>query len=72
MVERTNAGGAANPSDEQLVEREVKLEQILSHDKRNLAALLDMGEIKAEQGDDRAANAFYKAALNMVSTGARV
>lgn len=53
------------PSDQ-----EIEYQRILSQDKRNLTALLGMGKIKADQDDDRAANAFYKAALNMVDVGA--
>ncbi len=51
---------------------EAALQKLLAIDKRHLAALLLMGELKARQNDDRAANGFYKAALNMVSVGARV
>lgn len=54
------------------VAEEAALQKLLAIDKRHLAALLLMGELKARQDDDRAANAFYKAALNMVSAGARV
>lgn len=51
---------------------EAALQNLLAIDKRHLAALLLMGALKARQNDDRAANAFYKAALNMVGAGARV
>ncbi len=54
------------------VAEEAALQKLLTIDKRHLAALLLMGELKARQDDDRAANAFYKAALNMVGAGARV
>jgi len=65
----SNLCDAADPV---LSDAEVAFAQILSKEKRNLAALLGMGEIKAAKGDDRSANAFYKAALNMVSAGAAV
>ncbi|MEP3225191.1 MAG: aspartyl/asparaginyl beta-hydroxylase domain-containing protein [Parasphingorhabdus sp.] len=55
-----------------LLETEAAFQKTLSKDKRNLAALLGMGELKAAKGDDRAANAFYKAAFNMVSAGAAI
>jgi len=51
---------------------EAALQKLLAIDKRHLAALLLMGELKARQNDDRAANAFYRAALNMVGAGTRV
>ncbi len=51
---------------------EQALQSLLAADKRHLAALLLMAELKARQDDDRAASAFYKAALNMVGVGARV
>lgn len=51
---------------------ESALQKLLALDKRHLAALLLMGELKARQSDDRAANAFYKTALNMVGVGAQV
>ncbi|QTD55990.1 aspartyl/asparaginyl beta-hydroxylase domain-containing protein [Parasphingorhabdus cellanae] len=51
---------------------EQALQALLATDKRHLAALLLMAELKARQDDDRAASAFYKAALNMVGVGARV
>ncbi|WP_417609367.1 aspartyl/asparaginyl beta-hydroxylase domain-containing protein [Parasphingorhabdus sp.] len=51
---------------------ESALQKLLMIDKRHLPALLLMGELKARTGDDRAANSFYKAALNMVSVGAAV
>lgn len=52
--------------------QEIEFQNALSKNKRDLRALLGMGQIKAEQGDDRAANSFYKAALNMVGIGAAV
>lgn len=51
---------------------EKALQRLLSIDKRHLTALFLMGELKARTNDDRAANGFYKAALNMVSVGAAV
>ena len=48
------------------------LQRLLMIDKRNLAALLLMGELKSRIDDDRGASSFYKAALNMVSAGAAV
>lgn len=69
IAPESNQCDAADPS---LSDAEEAFVQILSKEKRNLAALLGMGEIKAAKGDDRSANAFYKAALNMVSTGAAV
>jgi len=51
---------------------EAALQKLLAIDKRHLPALLLMGELKARTSDDRAANSFYKAALNMVSVGAAV
>lgn len=43
------------------------LEALLETEPRNLPALLLMGERKQIDGDDRAANAFYSAALNQAS-----
>lgn len=51
---------------------EITLQNLLAIDKRHLAALLLMGDLKARANDDRAANSYYKAALNMVSVGAAV
>ncbi|MGB5725282.1 MAG: aspartyl/asparaginyl beta-hydroxylase domain-containing protein [Parasphingorhabdus sp.] len=51
---------------------ETALQKLLVIDKRHLAALLLMGDVKARADDDRAANSYYKAALNMVSVGASV
>ena len=51
---------------------EQALQKLLAIDKRHLAALLLMAELKARTGDDRAANSFYRAALNMVGVGAAV
>ncbi len=51
---------------------EAALQKLLLIDKRHLAALLLMGELKARTDDDRAANGFYRAALNMVSVGTAV
>lgn len=51
---------------------EAALQKLLAADKRHLAALFLMGELRARTDDDRAANSFYKAALNMVSAGAVV
>ncbi|AMO73254.1 aspartyl/asparaginyl beta-hydroxylase domain-containing protein [Sphingorhabdus sp. M41] len=51
---------------------EAALQKLLAADKRHLAALFLMGELKARVDDDRAANGFYRAALNMVSAGAAV
>ncbi len=51
---------------------EAALQKLLAFDKRHLAALLLMGELKVRQNDDRAAHSYFKAALNMVSVGARV
>jgi hypothetical protein len=51
---------------------EMALQKLLMINKRHLPALFLMGELKARTNDDRAANGFYKAALNMVSTGAAV
>tara|TARA_R100001244_G_scaffold20643_7_gene21574 strand:- start:10066 stop:11235 length:1170 start_codon:yes stop_codon:yes gene_type:complete len=48
------------------------LQMLLVIDKRHLPALLLMGELKARTNDDRAANSFYRAALNMVGVGAAV
>ncbi|MEP2989281.1 MAG: aspartyl/asparaginyl beta-hydroxylase domain-containing protein [Parasphingorhabdus sp.] len=62
--ESTAIENETTPSDQ-----EIEFQKTLSQDKRNLVALLGMAEIKADQGDDRAANAFYKAALNMVNAG---
>jgi len=43
---------------------EAALKQRLKEDKRDLPALLAMGELKARQRDDRAASAFFSAAIN--------
>ncbi|MEH6789501.1 aspartyl/asparaginyl beta-hydroxylase domain-containing protein [Parasphingorhabdus sp.] len=51
---------------------EAALHKLLAADKRHLAALLLMGELKARTGDDRAANSFYRTALNVASAGAAV
>ena len=50
---------------------ETALQKLLAVDKRHLAALLLMGDLKVRQTDDRAASSFYKAALNMVQAGAQ-
>ena len=82
LEELQQAGDAINPQwllmahacrmmDDDEAE-EAALQKLLAIDKRHLAALLLMGELKARQNDDRAANGFYKAALNMVSVGAKV
>lgn len=46
---------------------EAALQQQLEIDPRNLPALLLTGEMKARGGDDRAANAFFQAALNQAA-----
>ncbi len=82
LEELQQAGDAINPQwllmahacrmmDDDEAE-EAALQKLLAIDKRHLAALFLMGELKARQNDDRAANGFYKAALNMVSVGAKV
>lgn len=43
---------------------EAALQRQLESDKRNLPALLAMGELKARERDDRAASSFFRAALN--------
>src|SRR5688572_18781282 len=48
---------------------EEALQRQLDQDKRDLPALLAMGELKAKGGDSRAAGAFFKAALNMAAAG---
>jgi aspartyl/asparaginyl beta-hydroxylase (cupin superfamily) len=48
---------------------EQALQRQLDLDKRDLPALLAMGELKAKQGDSRAASSFFKAALNMAALG---
>ena len=46
---------------------EAALKRRLDEDKRDLAALLAMGELKARERDDRAASAFFSAALNQAA-----
>jgi aspartyl/asparaginyl beta-hydroxylase (cupin superfamily) len=46
---------------------EQALQRQLEADKRDLAALLAMGELKAKQDDRRAAGAFFRTALNVAS-----
>ena len=46
---------------------EAALKRRLDEDKRDLPALLAMGELKARQRDDRAASAFFSAALNQAN-----
>ena len=46
---------------------EQALKKQLDSDKRDLPALLAMGELKAKQADSRAANAFFRAALNVAA-----
>ena len=48
---------------------EEALQRRLDQDKRDLPALLAMGELKSKRGDSRAAGAFFKAALNMAAAG---
>ncbi len=48
---------------------EEALQKQLDQDKRDLPALLAMGELKAKQGDSRAATSFFKAALKMAALG---
>lgn len=43
------------------------LQRILDYDKRDLPALLAMGELHAKRGDDRAAAAFFRTALNQAA-----
>lgn len=47
--------------------QEAALDRLLATDMRNLPALLMMGELKARNGDDRAANSCFTAALNMAA-----
>jgi aspartyl/asparaginyl beta-hydroxylase (cupin superfamily) len=54
------------------VAEEAALQKLLAIDKRHLAALLLMGDLKVRHNDDRGANAFYKAALNMAGAGASI
>lgn len=82
LEQLSQSGGAVDPQwlllahacrmlgDDQAEEN--ALQKLLAVNKRHLAALLLMGELKARQNDDRAANAFYKAALNMAGAGAQV
>lgn len=42
---------------------EDSVDQILARDPQNIAALVDKADLRAKSGDDRAAAAFYKAAL---------
>lgn len=51
---------------------EMALKKILAIDKRHMPALLLMGDLKARNDDDRAADSFYRAAINMVGAGAAV
>ncbi|MGQ0659707.1 aspartyl/asparaginyl beta-hydroxylase domain-containing protein [Sphingosinicella sp.] len=44
------------------------LQRILDRDKRDLPALLAMGELHARRQDDRAAGAFFRTALNQAAT----
>ena len=43
------------------------LQRILDNDKRDLPALLAMGDLHARRQDDRAAGAFFRAALNQAA-----
>ncbi len=42
---------------------EAEIDAVLEDDPRNIGALVAKGDLRASAGDDRAANAFYKAAL---------
>src|SRR5690349_9007808 len=46
---------------------EKALQSRLAEDKRDLPALLAMGELKVRQRDDRSASAFFSAALNQAA-----
>ncbi|WP_395615246.1 aspartyl/asparaginyl beta-hydroxylase domain-containing protein [Sphingorhabdus sp.] len=51
-----------------VIDEEAALQRLLALEPRNLPALILLGELKAKMGDDRAANAFFQAALNQAAT----
>jgi hypothetical protein len=51
-----------------VIDEEAALQRLLVLEPRNLPALILLGELKAKMGDDRAANAFFQAALNQAAT----
>lgn len=51
-----------------VIDEEAALQRLLLLEPRNLPALILLGELKAKMGDDRAANAFFQAALNQAAT----
>jgi hypothetical protein len=51
-----------------VIDEEAALQRLLLLEPRNLPALILLGESKAKMGDDRAANAFFQAALNQAAT----
>ena len=51
-----------------VIDEEAALQRLLALEPRNLPALILLGELKAKIGDDRAANAFFQAALNQAAT----
>ena len=54
---------------EDVAGEENALQRQLDQDKRDLPALLAMGELKTRQGDSRAAVSFFRAALNRAAIG---
>src|SRR6478672_2290767 len=48
-------------------EGEAEVDRLLAAEPGNLAALLRKGDLRTEAGDDRAAVAFYKRALNLAA-----
>ena len=51
-----------------VIDEDAALQRLLALEPRNLPALILLGELKAKMGDDRAANAFFQAALNQAAT----
>lgn len=51
---------------------EVALHKLLGRNSRDLTALLLMGDLKARLADDRAADSFYRTALNVAATSPEV
>jgi tetratricopeptide (TPR) repeat protein len=50
-----------------VAEEEAALQRLLALEPRNLPALILSGELKAQTGDDRAANSFFQTALNQAA-----
>lgn len=53
-----------------LVDNEAAIDQLLAKEPRNVSALIRKADFRAEAGEDKTANAFYRSALKVVASGA--